>query len=264
MSAALTIHEDIETLRSWISTCPKGGMVFFGGAGVSTESGIPDFRSSDGLFMQNYQIPPEQIVSHSFFEAHPADFYDFYFNHMIFPEVEPNQAHRKLAELEQEGILSAIITQNVDGLHQKAGSKNVFELHGSSLKNYCCSCRKQFTFEEFVALRKQALIRETNDSTFDPSLNGVPRCSECGGIVRPDVVLYEEGLSEDVLAGAIKAISQADLMVVAGTSLVVYPAAGLLQYFTGSHLAIVNLQPTAADRNADLCISAKVGEVFDF
>ncbi len=264
MSVALTIHEDIETLRSWISTCPKGGMVFFGGAGVSTESGIPDFRSSDGLFMQNYQIPPEQIVSHSFFEAHPADFYDFYFNHMIFPEVEPNQAHRKLAELEQEGILSAIITQNVDGLHQKAGSKNVSELHGSSLKNYCCSCRKQFNFDEFIALRKQALIRETNDSTFDPSLNGVPRCSECGGIVRPDVVLYEEGLSEDVLAGAIKAISQADLMVVAGTSLVVYPAAGLLQYFTGSHLAIVNLQPTAADRNADLCIPAKVGEVFAF
>ena len=148
---------------------------------------------------------------------------------MIFPEVEPNQAHRKLAELEQEGILSAIITQNVDGLHQKAGSKNVFELHGSSLKNYCCSCRKQFTFEEFVALRKQALIRETNDSASNSSLNGVPRCPECDGIVRPDVVLYEEGLSEDVLRGAIKAISQADLMVVAGTSLVVYPCRNSLR-----------------------------------
>lgn len=264
MSAAQTINKDIETLRSWIRKCPKGGMVFFGGAGVSTESGIPDFRSSDGLFMQDYQIPPEQIVSHSFFEAHPADFYDFYFNHMIFPDVEPNQAHRKLAELEQEGILSAVITQNVDGLHQKAGSKNVFELHGSSLKNYCCSCRKQFTFKVFLALRKQALVRETNDSASNPSLNGVPRCPECGGIVRPDVVLYEEGLNQQVLQAAIKEISRADLMVVAGTSLVVYPAASLLQYFKGSHLAIVNLQPTAADRNADLCVPTKVGEVFDF
>lgn len=258
------VSEDIKQLRTWIRECPKGGMVFFGGAGVSTESGIPDFRSSNGLFMQDYQIPPEQIVSHTFFETHPAEFYDFYFNHMIFPDVQPNQAHKKLAQLEQEGILSAVVTQNVDGLHQKAGSKKVFELHGSSLKNYCDACKKPFTFDEFMALRQEALIREMKNTNPHDSLNGVPRCPECGGIVRPDVVLYEEGLNQEVLQGAIKAISSADLLVVAGTSLVVYPAAGLLQFFKGSHLAIVNLQPTAADRQADLCLAAKVGKVFNF
>lgn len=254
------IARDIEQLHTWIRECKKGGMVFFGGAGVSTESGIPDFRSSDGLFMQDYQIPPEQIVSHSFFMQYPEQFFDFYFNHMIFPEVKPNQAHRKLAELEQEGILSSVITQNVDGLHQKAGSNKVLELHGSSLKNYCVKCKKRFSLEEFMALRQSALLDEMKGENY----LGVPRCPECGGIVRPDVVLYEESLNQQVLQAAIKEISCADLMVVAGTSLVVYPAAGLLEFFNGSHLVIVNLQPTSSDRQADLCIPARVGDVFDF
>lgn len=255
----MTTSEKIKLLRSWINDCPKGGMVFFGGAGVSTESGIPDFRSSEGLFMQDYQIPPEQIVSHSFFIRHPEQFYDFYCNHMVFPDAQPNRAHRKLAELEQEGVVSAIITQNVDGLHKKAGSKKVYELHGSSLRNYCVHCHRQFDFNEFIALRQRALLREMKGDC-----GGVPLCPDCGGIVRPDVVLYEEGLNQEVLQGALSAISQADLLVVAGTSLVVYPAAGLLQFFQGSHLAIVNLQPTPSDERADLCIAAKVGEVLDF
>lgn len=256
----MSIARDIEQLRTWIRECKKGGMVFFGGAGVSTESGIPDFRSSDGLFMQDYQIPPEQVVSHSFFMQYPEQFFDFYFNHMIFPEVKPNQAHRKLAELEQEGILSSVITQNVDGLHQKAGSNKVLELHGSSLENYCVKCKKRFSLEEFMALRQRVFLDEMKGE----NCLGVPRCPECGGIVRPDVVLYEEGLNQQVLQAAIKEISRADLMVVAGTSLVVYPAAGLLEFFNGSHLVIVNLQPTSSDRQADLCIPARVGEVFDF
>lgn len=256
----MSIARDIEQLRTWIRECKKGGMVFFGGAGVSTESGIPDFRSSDGLFMQDYQIPPEQVVSHSFFMQYPEQFFDFYFNHMIFPEVKPNQAHRKLAELEQEGILSSVITQNVDGLHQKAGSNKVLELHGSSLENYCVKCKKRFSLEEFMALRQRVLLDEMKGENY----LGVPRCPECGGIVLPDVVLYEEGLNQQVLQAAIKEISRADLMVVAGTSLVVYPAAGLLEFFSGSHLVIVNLQPTSSDRQADLCIPARVGEVFDF
>ncbi len=256
----MSIARDIEQLRTWIRECKKGGMVFFGGAGVSTESGIPDFRSSDGLFLQDYQIPPEQIVSHSFFMQYPEQFFDFYFNHMIFPEVKPNQAHRKLAELEQEGILSSVITQNVDGLHQKAGSNKVLELHGSSLENYCVKCKKRFSLEEFMGLRQRVLLDEMKGE----NCLVVPRCPECGGIVRPDVVLYEEGLNQQVLQAAIKEISRADLMVVAGTSLVVYPAAGLLEFFNGSHLVIVNLQPTSSDRQADLCIPARVGEVFDF
>lgn len=210
--------------------------------------------------MQDYQIPPEQIVSHSFFMQYPEQFFDFYFNHMIFPEVEPNQAHRKLAELEQEGILSSVITQNVDGLHQKAGSNKVLELHGSSLKNYCVKCKKRFSLEEFMALRQSALLDEMKGENY----LGVPRCPECGGIVRPDVVLYEESLNQQVLQAAIKEISCADMMVVAGTSLVVYPAAGLLEFFGGSHLVIVNLQPTSSDRQADLCIPVRVGDVFDF
>ncbi len=244
-------QSDIEQLHEWIRTCPQGGMVFFGGAGVSTESGIPDFRSSQGLFMQDHQYPPEMIVSHTFFEEHPQEFFDFYFNHMVFPDVQPNQAHKKLAELEQRGIVSAVITQNVDGLHQKAGSHTVFELHGSALINYCLDCSQRYSLEEYISLH-------------DSSVDGVPRCSSCAGVVRPDVVLYEEGLDQSVLQGAVEAISQADLLVVAGTSLVVYPAAGLLQFFKGSHLAIVNLQPTSADRKADVCIAAKVGEVFTF
>ncbi len=250
----MSVSQDIEQLRAWMSKCPKGGMVFFGGAGVSTESGIPDFRSADGLYTQNYKYSPEQIVSHTFYKQHPKDFYDFYCEKMIFQDAEPNAAHKKLAELEQAGILSAVVTQNIDGLHQKAGSKKVFELHGSVHRNYCEKCGKKYTLDEFLEFREAS----------KGAGEGIPRCPKCGGTVRPDVVLYEEGLDQDVMKGAIYAIANASLLVVAGTSLVVYPAAGLLQFFHGSHLAIVNLQPTAQDRNADLCIAAKVGEVFNF
>lgn len=225
-------------------------IVFFGGAGVSTESGIPDFRSADGIYSQDGIVSPEQMVSRSFFDAHPKEFYDFYFGSMVFPDAQPNQAHRELAELEQKGTLSAVITQNVDGLHQKAGSRNVLELHGSSLRNYCVRCRTPYTAEELAAAHERAS-------------DGIPRC-ECGGIIRPDVVLYEEALDTDVLRGAIEAISRANLLLIAGTSLVVYPAAGLIDYFRGSHLAIVNRDPTPRDRQADLCIAANVGEVFGF
>ena len=258
------VRDDIETLRKWITECPQGGMVFFGGAGVSTESGIPDFRSSNGIFMQSHTIAPEQLVSHTFFTQHPSVFYDFYFEHMIFPDAKPNQTHIKLAELEREGILSAIITQNVDGLHQMAGSTKVFELHGSAHRNYCTTCGKVFSLEEFRGLRQRALKQELSGDGSQDALAGVPRCPECGGVVRPDVVLYEEGLDQGVLEASVNAIAQADLLVVACTSLVVYPAAGLLQFFRGSHLAIVNLQPTSADRRADLCIAEKAGRVFDF
>ena len=250
MTESSQTTRDIETLREWIRATPPGGMVFFGGAGVSTESGIPDFRSADGIYSQDGIVSPEQMVSRSFFDAHPKEFYDFYFGSMVFPDAQPNQAHRKLAELEQKGTLSAVITQNVDGLHQKAGSRNVLELHGSSLRNYCVRCRTPYTAEELAAAHERAS-------------DGIPRC-ECGGIIRPDVVLYEEALDADVLRGAIEAISRANLLLIAGTSLVVYPAAGLLDYFRGSHLAIVNRDPTPRDRQADLCIAASIGEVLDF
>lgn len=250
MTESSQTTRDIETLREWIRATPPGGMVFFGGAGVSTESGIPDFRSADGIYSQDGIVSPEQMVSRSFFDAHPKEFYDFYFGSMVFPDAQPNQAHRKLAELEQKGTLSAVITQNVDGLHQKAGSRNVLELHGSSLRNYCVRCRTPYTAKELAAAHERAS-------------DGIPRC-ECGGIIRPDVVLYEEALDADVLRGAIEAISRANLLLIAGTSLVVYPAAGLLDYFRGSHLAIVNRDPTPRDRQADLCIAASIGEVLDF
>ncbi|WP_165043953.1 NAD-dependent protein deacylase [Adlercreutzia sp. ZJ138] len=241
---------DIETLRTWIRECPKGGMVFFGGAGVSTESGIPDFRSTGGLYSQTYAYPPETMVSRSFFEAHPSEFFDFYFDRMIALDAKPNRAHRKLAELEAAGVCSAVVTQNIDGLHQMAGSKSVFELHGSVHRNFCMKCGRAFDVHQMIELHERAD-------------DGVPRCS-CGATVKPDVVLYEEPLDDHVVEGAIRAIANARLLVVAGTSLVVYPAAGLLQYFQGDRLAIVNLSPTSADKHADLCIAAKVGEVFDF
>ena len=241
---------DIETLREWIRSTRPGGMVFFGGAGVSTESGIPDFRSADGIYAQGGAIPPEVMVSRSFFDAHPREFFDFYFSRMLFLDAQPNQAHRKLAELEREGTLSAVITQNVDGLHQMAGSRNVFELHGSSLRNHCIRCRAAYALEEMVAAHER-------------SDDGVPRC-DCGGVIRPDVVLYEEALDQDTLRGAVEAIKRADLLLIAGTSLVVYPAAGLIDYFGGSHLVIVNRSTTPRDRQADLCISASIGDVMDF
>lgn len=242
--------DDIETLHAWIEECPDGGMVFFGGAGVSTESGIPDFRSSDGLFNRKYPHPAEVMVSRSFFEEHPAEFFEFYFDRMVFSDAQPNAAHLKLAELERAGKLRAVITQNIDGLHQKAGCKNVFELHGSVHRNTCLACGARYDLAQATALH-------------EASHDGVPRCT-CGGVVKPDVVLYEEALDEATLLGAASAISHADLLLVAGTSLVVYPAAGLLRYFRGEHLAIVNLAPTSADRHADLCVQAKIGETLSW
>lgn len=202
----------IETFRSWVADTPPGGLVFFGGAGVSTESGIPDFRSPDGLYAQKYPYPPEQMVSRSFFDANPSAFFDFYCDRMLALDAQPNRTHRKLAELEQAGTLAAVVTQNIDGLHQKAGSKNVLELHGSVLRNFCMACGAAYSVDNLLALRAQS-----DDS--------VPRCPACGGIVKPDVVLYEEPLNERTVHGAVNAIAQADLLVVAGTSLAVYPAA---------------------------------------
>ena len=244
------VTSEITTLRKWVDECAEGRMVFFGGAGVSTESGIPDFRSPDGLYAQKYgDASPETMISRSYFDAHPDRFFSFYFDRMIAIEAQPNRAHLKLAELEANGTLSAVVTQNIDGLHQSAGSKTVWELHGSVLRNYCMKCGRFFDLEEMLELH-------------EASEDGVPRCPDCGGIAKPDVVLYEEGLDGRVIEESIKAIRSADLMVVAGTSLAVYPAAGLIDYFNGDHLVIVNLSPTPRDRYADLCVQAKVGEVF--
>lgn len=221
-------------------------VVFFGGAGVSTESGIPDFRSQDGLYNQKYKYPPEQIISRSFFDKHTDEFYKFYKDRMLFEGVEPNQAHRKLAELEQQGHVRAVVTQNIDGLHQAAGSKNVYELHGSVLRNYCMDCHAFYPLEYIIAS------------------DGIPRCEKCGGVVKPDVVLYEEPLDGSVTESAVRAIADADVLIVAGTSLAVYPAAGFIGYFKGNHLIIVNRTPTPLDRQADICVKGNVGEVFDW
>ena len=226
-------------------------IVFFGGAGVSTESGIPDFRSTDGLYHQEYRYPPETILSHTFFRQNPEEFYRFYRAKMLAPHAKPNAAHKKLAQWEKEGKLKAVITQNIDGLHQAAGSKTVLELHGSTLRNYCMNCGMSYSADEVLTLH--ALDDD-----------GIPRCPACAGIVKPDVVLYEEPLDERVLRASIEAIAQAGMLVVAGTSLAVYPAAGLIDYFRGSHLVIINRSPTPRDRQADLCIAANVGDVFDF
>ena len=245
------MSRDLETLHTWINECKPGRMVFFGGAGVSTESGIPDFRSADGLYSLKYPVSPETMISRTYFDRHPEMFYEFYFDRMIAADALPNKAHIKLAELEQAGTLSAVITQNIDGLHQKAGSKNVFELHGSVLRNYCMRCHAFYDLDAIIALHEQAA-------------DGVPRCPKCGGIVKPDVVLYEESLDDRLLTQSVHAIRNADLLVIAGTSLVVWPAAGLIDYFKGDHLVIVNLSPTPRDQGADLCIAEKVGTVFDF
>jgi NAD-dependent deacetylase len=221
-------------------------VVFFGGAGVSTESGIPDFRSSNGLWNENYRYPPEQVVSHSFFMAHPREFYDFYRSKMLFPNAKPNKAHLQLAKLEQMGHVKAVITQNIDGLHQAAGSRNVLELHGSVHRNFCMDCGARYSLEFIV------------------NSEGVPTCERCGGTVRPDVVLYEEPLNENVIRAAIGAIRSADMLICAGTSLAVYPAAGFLEYFQGATLAVINLSPTSLDKKADILLSAKLGEVFDW
>lgn len=221
-------------------------IVFFGGAGVSTESGIPDFRSVDGLYHQKYDYPPETILSHTFWEENPEEFYRFYREKMLIQGAKPNPAHRKLAELEQAGKLKAVVTQNIDGLHQAAGSKAVYELHGSTLRNYCSRCKKKYPV---------SFLLETT---------GVPRCTEpnCGAIVRPDVVLYEEGLDSDVIAGAVSAIRKADMLIIGGTSLVVYPAAGLVNYYTGKKLVLINKSQTSMDSLANLAINAPIGEVF--
>ena len=219
-------------------------VVFFGGAGVSTESGIPDFRSVDGLYHQQYDYPPETILSHTFWARMPEEFYRFYRSKMLVEGAQPNAAHKRLAALEAEGKLTAVVTQNIDGLHQMAGSKTVYELHGSVHRNYCTHCGKFYGADA---------IRHST---------GVPRCS-CGGVIKPDVVLYEEPLDQQVMAGAVRAIRRADTLIVGGTSLAVYPAAGLLQYFQGDQLVVINMQPTQADRMATLCIQKPIGQVLD-
>ena len=235
------MSREIETLRQWIEE--SDNIVFFGGAGVSTESGIPDFRSVDGLYNQKYKYPPETILGHSFFVKHPEEFYEFYRDKLIAPWAKPNAAHLKLAQWEAQGKLKAVITQNIDGLHQMAGSNEVLELHGSVHRVYCSKCYRKYD-ESFV-----------NDST------GVPLCS-CGGVIRPDVVLYEEPLDDSVVSKAIWYIRNADVLIIGGTSLNVYPAAGLIYYYTGKKLVLINRSSTPANAQADLVIHGKIGEVF--
>ena len=231
----------IDVLKQWIEE--SSSIVFFGGAGVSTESGIPDFRSVDGLYSQHFEYPPETIISHSFFRRDPSYFFRFYREKMLPLGFEPNITHKKLVQCEQEGKLSAVVTQNIDGLHQKAGSKRVYELHGSVLRNYCEKCRKFYPAE---------FIRDSQD---------IPRCS-CGGIVKPDVVLYEESLDQDTIEKSVMAIRAADLLMVAGTSLTVYPAAGLIQYYRGNRLVLINRDATPFDDEANLVIHDNLGNVF--
>lgn len=237
--------DDLQQVRDIIENAESNSVVFFGGAGVSTESGIPDFRSSKGIFNQAYPYPPEVIVSHSFFEAHPDVFYDFYRAKMVHTTARPNQAHRKLVELERRDILRSVITQNVDGLHQAAGSQCVHELHGSIHRNYCMSCGRRYGLD---------VVMESD---------GVPRC-ECGGIIRPDVVLYEEPLDQSVMQAAIADIASAKTLIIAGTSRVVYPAAGLTDFFSGQNLIVIDRDPSALDRSADFCLAMNVGEALDW
>ncbi len=238
---AIFVDEAIGKLRQWIAESEN--IVFFGGAGVSTESGIPDFRSVDGLYNQKWAYPPETILSHSFFERDPEEFYRFYREKLVVRGAKPNQAHLRLAQLEQEGKLKAILTQNIDGLHQAAGSREVLELHGSTLRCYCARCRKSYP---------AAYINEGT---------GVPRCS-CGGIVRPDVVLYEEPLDETILQKSMMYIRSADMLIIGGTSLAVYPAAGLINYYRGHKLVLVNRGVTPRDGEADLIVRGNIGQVF--
>lgn len=231
----------IETLKKWITESEN--IVFFGGAGVSTESGIPDFRSVDGIYNMKYKYPPETIISHSFFIKRTKEFYDFYRDKMIYSEAKPNITHKKLAELEKAGKLKAVITQNIDGLHQAAGSTEVLELHGSVLRNYCMKCHKFYGVSQILSQER------------------IPRCS-CGGIIKPDVVLYEEGLDDAVLYKAIKKIAEADVLIVGGTSLSVYPAAGLIDFYKGNKLVLINKSITPYDKEADLLIQTSLGEVF--
>lgn len=241
------LNKQIQELQKIIDT--YGNIVFFGGAGVSTESGIPDFRSVDGLYHQQYDYPPETILSHSFYRSHPEEFFRFYRNKMLFPKAQPNAAHKKLAELERAGKVRAVVTQNIDGLHQAAGSKSVYELHGTIMKNYCTRCGREYPLSTIIESK------------------GIPRCQVkdetggvCNGIIKPKVVLYEEGLDDNVVSGAIKHIRNADMLIIGGTSLTVYPAAGLIRYFSGRHIVLINKAPTSSDSMADLIIREPIGE----
>lgn len=236
------MDQKIRLLKDWVQG--SGNIVFFGGAGVSTESGIPDFRSTDGLYRQQYDYPPEEILSHTFFMCNPEEFFRFYRAKMLCLTAKPNAAHRKLAQWEREGRLKAVVTQNIDGLHQAAGSKRVFELHGSVLRNTCMRCGRFYD--------AQSILRS----------EGVPRC-ECGGIVKPDVVLYEEGLDQRTLQGAVDAIANADMLIVGGTSLAVYPAAGLVNDYTGNRLVLINRDETPLDGRAGLVLHGKIGEILE-
>lgn len=236
------MEDKIRTLQQWIDE--SGSIVFFGGAGVSTESGIPDFRSVDGLYNQKYDYPPEEILSRSFFDARPGEFYRFYRDKMLCLDAQPNAAHRKLAELEAAGKLRAVVTQNIDGLHDRAGSRRVWELHGSVHRNHCMRCNRFYPVE---------YVRDSQ---------GVPTCS-CGGTVKPDVVLYEESLNSHVLEGALGDIQRADMLIIGGTSLAVYPAASLIHYYRGHRLVLINKSPTSYDSHADLVIAAPIGAVLD-
>lgn len=232
----------LEQLQNVIDNSKR--IVFFGGAGVSTESGIPDFRSVDGLYNQKYDYPPEQILSHTFFMRNTKEFYRFYRDKMLCLDKKPNKAHLKLAKLEKAGKLTAVVTQNIDGLHQAAGSKKVYELHGSVLRNYCMKCGKFYPAE------------------YIKNSNGIPKC-ECGGVIKPDVVLYEEGLDDSTVTGALRAIQSADTLIIAGTSLTVYPAAGFISYFKGGNIVLINRDETPFDSKADLVFHDKVGELLD-
>ena len=234
-------EREIEELQKIIDDSSR--IVFFGGAGVSTESGIPDFRSADGIYHQKYKYSPEQVVSHSFFVQYTEAFFEFYKEKMMILDAQPNPAHCKLAELEKEGKLTAVVTQNIDGLHQAAGSRKVYELHGSIHRNYCMECGRSY------------------DAEYVKAADGVPRC-ECGGIIKPDVVLYEEGLDPKTIQGAVEAIDAADTLIIGGTSLVVYPAAGFIDYFRGKHLVVINKSETAKTVRAELSIAAPIGEIF--
>ena len=236
----MIMNSEIKLLQEYIDKSKR--IVFFGGAGVSTESGIPDFRSTDGLYNQKYRYPPEKILSHTFFMNNTSEFYRFYKEKMIFLDAQPNRAHCKLAEMEKAGKLAAVITQNIDGLHQKAGSTNVMELHGSVYRNFCTKCHKSY---DIVEILRQA---------------DVPKC-ECGGIIKPDVVLYEEMLDNEILRKSVEYISSSDMLIVGGTSLAVYPAAGLINYYKGNRLVLINKASTSYDSNAGLIINGKIGEV---
>lgn len=235
--------KELEILRTWLEESRRG--VFFGGAGVSTESGIPDFRSVDGLYHQSYDYPPETIISHSFFLQAPGEFYRFYKEKMLYLNAAPNAAHQKLAQLEVAGHLKAVVTQNIDGLHQAAGSRKVYELHGSVHRNYCMKCHKFF------------------DAGYVKRAESVPRCDVCGGMVKPDVVLYEEPLDNATVESAVKTIAQADVLIVGGTSLAVYPAAGLIDYYQGNRLVLINKTPTPYDSRANLILTGKIGELME-